>query len=428
MGGGNGPVIAGRWRFPWISRDGRVIILAGGLRSFGAGFAVVVLGVYLGDLGLTLGQIGVFFTAGVAGSALLTFAVGFMAGRIGLRAMFIGVTLLQAAPVAALVLSDNAGMLAAAAFVGAISGAAGRGPVQPLEQASLAVAADGRRRTDVFAVYRIVSTGGAAFGALAAGLTPVIADAFGISSLGAQKVMLVGYGGCLLAAEGLYLLVSKEAGALAAGDAGWTNPVKLKSRRTILTLTALFSVDHFAGAILVQSLVAYWFNTRFGFELGSLAWIFFVSNGLSAISLWLAAKLADRFGLINTMVFTHIPSSLFLIAAAFAPVGWLAVVFWQARASLSQMDVPTRDSYTMAIVAPDERVAMASIHLTGRSVAGTAGPVAATALWQGLSAAAPFVACGVIKIAYDLSLYALFRNVRPPEETARLAREAASRR
>jgi MFS family permease len=420
-------VTAGRWRFPWISRDGRVIILAGGLRSFGAGFAVVVLGVYLGDLGLSLGQIGAFFTAGVAGSALLTSAVGFMAGRTGMRTMFIGVTLLQAAPVAALVLSDDAGVLAGAAFVGAISGVAGRGPVQPLEQASLAVAAGVRRRTDVFAVYRIVSTGAAAFGALAAGLAPVIAVAFGISSLDAQKVMIVAYGVCLLAAEGLYLLVSKEAGAPAASDAVWTNPLKLKSRGIILKLTVLFGVDHFAGAMLVQSLVAYWFNTRFGFELGSLAWIFFVSNLLSAISLFLAAKLANRFGLINTMVFTHIPSSLFMIGAAFAPFGWLAVALWQARSFLSQMDVPTRDSYTMAIVGPEERVAMASISLTGRSVAGTAGPVAATALWQGLSAAAPFVACGVIKIAYDLSLYAVFRNVRPPEEQARLAREAPPR-
>ncbi len=403
----------------WISRDGRVIILASGLRSFGVGFAVIVLGVYLADLGLSLTEIGGFFTAGVAGSALLTFATGFLADRVGRRRLFILITLVQAAPVAALVLADSFAVLAGAAFFGAISGVAGRGPVQPLEQAALATAGTDARRTDVFAVYRIVSAAAAAVGALAAGLAPVISDSFGVSDLAGQRAMLVAYAVILLLAEALYLLISHQIEAPAATRAGWTNPLKLKSRRTIFTLTALFSVDHFAGAMLVQSLVAYWFNTQFGFELGSLSWIFFASGVLTAISTWVAARLADRIGLINTMVFTHIPSSLLMIAAAFAPFGWLAVLLWQARSFLSQMDVPTRDSYTMAIVGPEERVAMASIHLTGRSVAGIAGPPVATALWQATSAAAPFVACGVIKIAYDISLWATFRNVRPPEEQAR---------
>ena len=408
-----------RTPFSWISRDGRVIILAAGLRSFGAGFAAVVLGVYLGGLGLTLGQIGAFFTAGVAGSALLTFGIGLLDGKISRRSLFIGVTLLQALPVAALVLSDNFAVLAVASFIGAITGASGRGPVQPLEQASLAVAAEPSRRTNVFAVYRIVSTFAAAAGSLAAGLAPLISHAFGVSDLAGQKAMLVAFAGCLLAAEALYLLVSHEIEAPRAEGTGWTSPLKLKSRRIILTLSALFSVDNFAGSLIVQSLVAYWFNTRFGFELGSLAGIFFVSNVLAAVSLWVAAKLADRIGLINTMVFTHIPASIFLIAAAFAPMGWLAVLFWQARSFFSQMDVPTRDSYTMAIVSPEERVAMASIHLTGRSIAGAAGPVVATALWQSVSAAAPFVACGAIKIVYDLSLWAMFKDVKTPEEANR---------
>ncbi|MSQ08855.1 MAG: MFS transporter [Dehalococcoidia bacterium] len=408
-----------RMSFSWISSDGKVIILASGLRSFGAGFAVIVLGVYLGDLGLSLGQIGAFFTAGVAGSALLTFAIGLLDGKFGRRALFMGVTLLQALPIAALVLSDNFAVLAGAAFIGAISGVAGRGPVQPLEQAALTVAVEPSRRTSIFAVYRIVSTLAAAVGSLAAGLAPLISEAFGISGLAGQKTMLIAFAGCLIAAEALYLLVSQEIETPRAAGAGWANPLKLKSRRTILTLSALFSIDNFAGSLIVQSLVAYWFSTRFGFELGSLAGIFFVSNVLAAVSLWVAAKLAGRIGLINTMVFTHIPSSILLILAAFAPVGWLAVLFWQARSFFSQMDVPTRDSYTMAIVGPEERVAMASIHLTGRSIAGSAGPVVATALWQSLSAAAPFVACGVIKIAYDLSLWAMFRNVKPPEEEAR---------
>ncbi len=403
----------------WISRDGRVIILASGLRSFGVGLAVVVLGVYLAEIGMSLGQVGAFFTAGAAGSALLTFLAGLLADRFGRRQMFIAITLVQAVPIVALVLTDDVAMLIAASFFGAISGVPGRGPVQPLEQASIATAAEDRRRTDAFAVYRIVSTVAVAAGSLAAGLAPVIADVFGIDGLTAQKVLLAGYGVGLLATEALYLLTAHEARPAGGARAGLTNPFKLPSRRVIFTLSALFSIDHFAGALIVQSLVAYWFNTRYGFELRSLAWIFFVSNVLAAISLWAAARIANRIGLINTMVFTHIPSSLLLVAAAFAPFGWLAVVFWQVRSFLGQMDVPTRDSYTMAIVGPEERVAMASVHLTGRSIAGTAGPAVATALWQATTAAAPFVACAVIKIAYDLSLYAVFSNVRTPEEEAR---------
>jgi MFS family permease len=145
------------------------------------------------------------------------------------------------------------------------------------------------------------------------------------------------------------------------------------------------------------------------------------------MSLWLAAKIANRIGLLNTMVFTHIPSSLFLLAAAFAPTAWLAVLFWQFRAFLAQMDNPTRDSYTMAVVGPEERVGMASVHMVGRSALGAAGPSATTVLWGMLSASAPLVGSAVLKIGYDLALYAMFRNVRPPEEVRR-AQERAARR
>jgi len=196
----------------------------------------------------------------------------------------------------------------------------------------------------------------------------------------------------------------------------WVNPFRLPSRRLIFTLTGLFSLDHFAGSLFIQSLAAYWFHTRFGMELESLGLVFFLSHLLSAISLWVAAKLANRIGLINTMVFTHIPSSLFLIVAAFAPAAWIAVLFWQMRAFLSMMDVPTRDSYTMSVVQPSERVAMAGVHIVGRSIAGTIGPSVSTALWLALSASVPLVACAVLKITYDLSLYFMFRNVKPPQE------------
>jgi len=304
------------------------------------------------------------------------------------------------------------------AFLGSIpgAGAGAGGPAQPLEQASLPDTAPSEKRTDLFAIYRIVAVAGTALGALAAGLPTLYQNAFGISEIYAYKAMFVGFALFLIVGALLYSLLS-SAVEVGGNEQRWVNPLRLPSRRLIFTLTGLFSLDHFAGSLFMQSLVAYWFYTKFGMELESLAFVFFFSHLLAAISLWLAAKLANRIGLINTMVFTHIPSSLFLIAAAFAPTAWIAVLFWQLRSFLGQMDVPTRDSYTMSVVQPNERVAMASIHIVGRSVSGTVGPSVATALWQAFSASVPLIACGVLKITYDLSLYFMFRNVKPPQET-----------
>jgi MFS family permease len=212
-----------------------------------------------------------------------------------------------------------------------------------------------------------------------------------------------------------YMFVTIEK-KISSDERRWVNPFKLPSRRNIFLLTGLFSVDSFGGALILPSLAAYWFATRFGIELRSLAVVFFFSRVLVAISMWISAKLANRIGLINTMVFTHIPANLFVIGVVLAPVPWLAVLFWQLRSFLSSMDVPARESYTMAVVAPEERVAMGSTHYIGRSIASSLGPTTATALWNAFSAAVPFIGGAVIKIGYDLGLYFMFRKVRPPEE------------
>ncbi len=407
----------------WVNRDGKIIILARSVRTFAQGSIAVLFAVYLDLLGFSLTQIGVFFSFGVAGAAFFAFLVSLIAEKIGRRRVLIALTLLTAAAGVVLVLTSDVVVLTAFAFLGYLSGVGGGGgaqPTQPLEQASLADASSDDRRTDLFAVYGIVSTSAAAVGALAAGLPDVFQSYFGVSEIDSFKAMFVGFVVMLLVVALLYGLLSP--GVEVKDEARqWVNPLTLPSRRIIFTLTALFSVDHFAGSLLLQSLVAYWFSTRFGLDLGALALVFFFSHVLAATSLWLAARIAARIGLINTMVFTHIPANLFLIAAAFAPTGTLAVVFWQLRSFLSQMDVPTRTSYTMAVVGPEERVAMAGIHIVGRSVSGIGGPYLATALWQAVSASAPLIGCAVLKIAYDIALYFMFRNVKPPEEAARTA-------
>ena len=413
----------------WVSRDGKIIILARSARAFAQGSIAVLFAVYLDLLGFTLTQIGVFFSFGVAGAALFSFFVSLMAEKVGRRRLMVALTLTTAAAGVVLVVTNDVAVLTAFAFLGTLSGVGGGGgaqPTQPLEQASLADAAPAARRTDLFAVYGIASTGAAAVGALAAGLPEIFQSRLGTSELGAFKVMFVAFVVLLLVVALLYSLLSSGV-EVRAEARRWVNPLTLPSRRIIFTLTALFSVDNFAGSLLLQSLVAYWFSTRFGLELGALALVFFFSQLLSAISLWLAARIAARIGLINTMVFTHIPANLFLIGAAFAPSATLAVVFWQLRSFLGQMDVPTRTSYIMAVVGPEERVAMAGIHTVGRSVSGIGGPTVATALWQAVSASAPLIGCAVLKIAYDIALFFMFRNLKPPEEAERAAERSARR-
>jgi len=407
----------------WINRDGKLVILSLGIRALAQNSASVILALYLDKLGYSLVEIGAFLSAGVAGSATLTFVVSLIAERVGRRRLMVLFAALTGAAGLAMVFVNSFIALMFIAFFGNV-GAGGASPAAPLEQASLSDTASPGKRTDLFAFYRISGLAGATLGALAAGLPPLLQRSFSFSELASFKAMYVGFSAVLLAAAFMYALLSP---AIEVGQTQqrWANPLKLPSRKLILTLTGLFALDSFAGSLLAQSLASYWFYTKFGLALKDLALVFSFSNVLGAISLWVAAKLANRIGLINTMVFTHIPGSLFLIAAAFIPIPGLVIVFWQLRAFFSMMDVPTRDSYTMSMVQPRERVAMAGINTVGRSIAGTVAPVTATALWQAFSASVPIVGCAVLKITYDISLFFMFRNVKAPQELGKAKRKGS---
>lgn len=407
----------------WVSHDAWLIMVSRGVRTFSQSYLAVLFALYLDLLGFSLVQIGGFLSAGVAGAAFFAFVAGLVSQKLGRRRLLVGFTLMSAAAGLGLFFVQAPVPMLALVFLGSVAGEVGGGasPTQPIEQASLPDTAPAERRTDLFALYGIVARAGTALGALAAGLPALYQDALGLGTLDAYRLTFLGFAALQLVTALLYGLLSPQVEA-ADGGGGWTNPLKLPSRRRIFTLTGLYSLDTFTTAMVTQALIAYWFANRFGIELGSIAFILFLSHVLSAISLWLAARIAGRIGLLNTMVFTHIPSSLFTIAATFAPTAWLAVLFWQLRSFLGQMDSPTRDSYTMAVVRPEERVATASLNFTGRSLAASFGPAASTALWNALSAGAPFLASSVLKISYDLSLYALFRRVKPPEEAAQRRR------
>jgi Na+/melibiose symporter-like transporter len=288
-------------------------------------------------------------------------------------------------------------------------------PVAPLEQASLTDTAPVHKRTDLFAIYRIFGLAGTTLGALSLGLPPLLQSGFSLSEINSFKVMYVGFSIILLLAASLYALLS-PAIEVSRTQQRWSNPFKIPSRKLIFTLTGLFALDSFAGSLFMQSLAAYWFYTKFGLSLQDLALVFFLSNLLAAVSLWLAAKMGNWIGLINTMVFTHIPASLFLLGVLFAPSAGPAIVFWQLRAFLLQMDQPARDSYTMSLVQPQERVAMVGLNTVGRNVTSTVAPLVATTLWQAISAAVPIIGCVVLKISYDISLFFMFRKVKAPQE------------
>ncbi|MFC1962960.1 MFS transporter [Chloroflexota bacterium] len=405
----------------WMSRDARIIIIARGLLSFGMGTVSVIGAIYLHLLGFSLIQIGLFLSAGLAGSILYRFIVVLIGDTLGRRRLLAAFPLMIAGAALAIATMDNFILMTAVVFLGGFSitgGPGAGGAVRPLEQASLADTVSADKRTYLYTVYSIMGRCGAALGALAAGMPALYQDSFGLSELSAMRVAFVTFAVIFALCALLYSFLSPSVEVSSSGQR-WVNPFRLPSRRLIFILSGLSGMDRFAGGLVVQSLVSLWFFTRFGVELESLALIFFGSQIIAAISMWVAARLSNRLGLINTMVFTHIPSSLIVIAIPFLPNAWIAVSFWLVRSFFGTMDLPLRQSYRMAVVGPQERSAMAGVNSVTTAMASTASPPIATALWSIGATSIPFVACGIIQIAYDLSLYFMFRKVRPPEEVHR---------
>ena len=395
----------------------RRILWARGFRDFGDGLVAVLLPAYLLALGYGAAEIGAVATIALLGSALMTLGVGMLGARLDPRLLLLLAASLMVATGIGFATAAGFAMLVAIALVGTINPSAGSVSVfAPLEQSLLTQAAADGARTAVFARYSLVGSFAAAAGALAAGAPDGLA-AMGLGDVTALRAMFLVYAllglACWLAYRGLPSLPAEVRQATYA-------PLG-PSRGIVLRLAALFSVDSFAGGLAVQALLALWLFERFDLSLAQAGLFFFWTGVLSAFSFPVAAWLAGRIGLINTMVFTHIPSSLCLIAAMFAPgIEW-ALGLLLLRSALSQMDVPTRTSYVMAVVTPPERTAAASFTAVPRSLAAAAGPAIAGAIFAAGWQATPFILCGVLKIAYDLALLWAFRHIRPPEEQAKAA-------
>jgi MFS family permease len=390
-------------------------------RLFCYGFLSVILALYLAQAGLDEKQIGLLFTLTLAGDAGISLWLTTSADRFGRkRTLIVGALLMLGAGMAFL-LTRNVVVLMAAAIIGVISPSGNEiGPFLSVEQAALSHLLPNEKRTQTFAWYNLVGSFATATGALAGGWLAQVLQTRGMSALDSYRVVLMGYsiGGLIL---GLFFLsLSRDVEVVTPSQAE-TRPRVLglhESQDVVVRLSALFSLDAFAGGLIVQSMIAYWFFIRFGVNPGIIGSIFFGANVLAGISALLAVQIAKKIGLINTMVFTHIPSNILLILVPLMPTLLLAIAVLLLRFSISQMDVPTRQSYTMAVVAPDERSAASGVTSIARSVGAAVSP-SLTGLFLASPAllSLPFFLSGGLKIVYDVLLYRSFRTMRPPEES-----------
>lgn len=394
-----------------LTRDGRILVWARGLRMLSYGFLSVVLALYLSDTGASPAQIGLLFTVALAGGAATTAAVSLMVERWGRRRTLIVSALLMAAAGAALAARQPFFVLLPLAAAGALSPSGQEiGPFQSLEQAVLAQASTAPDRVMPYAWYNLVGALAAAVGALATETVPFLQHTWGWTALAAEQALVWAFAGVGLVLAVQYLALSDSVEVAARRGSGARVPGLGESRGIVMRLAALFGLDALAGGLVVQSLVAFWFHQRFGAGPEQLGPLFFGTNLLSAFSYLVAARLADRFGLLNTIVFTHLPSNVLLALVPFMPTWPLAALMMLARSALSQMDVPTRQAFTMALVAPEERAAAAGLTNAVRPAAQSLAPAISGLALQSAASGLPFVLAGGLKSAYDLALWLAFRR------------------
>jgi MFS family permease len=404
-----------------VTRDARLLFLARAVRMFGYGALGVILVLYLAAAGHDAGAIGALLTLTLVGDTVVSLLLTTHADRFGRRRTLVVGALLMAAAGAVFASNTAFVVLLVAATLGVLSPSGSEvGPFLPIEQAALTEVTPAARRTGLFAWYNLTGSIATATGALVSGIGVGVLRSGGASELDAYRAVLIGYAALAL------LLVPIVLGVTSAveGPPVDTSIARRfglhRSRAVVGRLALLFSLDAFAGGLIMQSLLAFWFHERFGVPEPVLGAIFFGANLLAAVSALAAARIAARIGLINTMVFTHLPSNVLLMLVPLMPTVELAIVVLLARFSISQMDVPTRQSYTMAVVDPDERSAAAGVTGIARTTGAALSPLLAAPLLAvpGL-ASLPFLLAGGLKIVYDLMLWRAFRSRRAPEDPTR---------
>jgi MFS family permease len=407
-----------------LTRDGYLLFVTRFLRLFAYGSLSVVLVFYLIGLGLSSSQTGLLLTLTLAGDTVISLYLTTRADRVGRRRMLIAGAILMAAAGLAFACTKNLVLLIIAGTIGVISPSGNEvGPFLSIEQAALSHVVPNRSRTEVFAWYTLAGSLATAMGAFFAGMITRVLQKTAMTPVGMYRVVVVLYALVAVVLTGLFLRLSPAAESRSPDEASaQQRSMKSffgigRSHRVVVKLSSLFALDSFAGGFVVQSFAAYWFYLRFGVNPATLGVIFFWANIFAGISALLAARLAARWGLINTMVVTHLPSNILLILVPLMPSLWLAVVVLLLRFSISQMDVPTRQSYLMAVVSKEERSAAAGIAGVARTTGAAVSPLFVGFMFARPSwVNAPFFFAGTLKILYDLLLYKEFVALRPPEE------------
>ncbi len=404
-----------------LSRDGWLLFATRMVRLFAYGFLAVVLGLYLAEVGLSDPQIGLLLSLTLLGDALISLPITIIADRVGRRRMLmLGAGLMILAGVV-FALTGNILLLTITAIIGTISPSGNEvGPFLAIEQAALPQTTTDKQRTQVFAWYSLVGALMTGLGSLVGGSLAQTLQAGGSTALDSYRAVIIGY--ALLGAV-LLLIFGRMSPAVEVAEIKPAPTLSSlfglhRSRKIVFRLSLLFMLDAFAGGFIVQSLMALWFNRRFGVDTAVIGSIFLGANLFAGLSALAAARVAARFGLINTMVFTHAPSNLLLILVPLMPTLPLAVLVLLIRFSISQMDVPTRQSYTVAVVDPSERSAANGVTSLARSVGASFAPSLTGALFNlgGIWLSAPFFLAGGLKLVYDFLLYRSFKSTKPPEE------------
>jgi len=396
--------------------DRRLLFAAAFMRALGTGMIGVILGIYLARLGLDPAHIGVVIGAGLSGAALATLVATLAGDRLGRRRFLITLSLLGAVGAVAAAGASSALAIGAAAFVGMLNGMGrDRGAALALEQAILPATGADHERTRVIAWYNVLQDAGHAFGSLLAGLPVLLRALTGAGELDSLRMAFGLYAALCLATAVLYLRLSSAIERPTGEPPARISP---ESRRVLRRICSLFAIDSLAGGFLTAALLSFFFLERFGVGEGVIGLLFFGARVMNALSHLGAAWLAARIGLVNTMVFTHIPSSLLLATVPFAPTFTIAAIFFLLREGLVEMDVPTRQSYVMAVMRPEERIFASGVTHLVRMGAWAVAPSFAGLFMQGVSLAAPLFVGAGMKIAYDLLLYAAFKGKKAPEEVA----------
>jgi MFS family permease len=402
--------------FNWLNLDGHILFLTNSISNFANSFVSVFFAIFLTSMGLPLWQVGLILTGGMITSTLMNLVTGFSADKIGRRKMLVFYSLLTILSGIIYAFVRNVPLLILTAIITMFGSKSVMGPVEMLERVILTQSCSDDRRTQMFAIRSTLRSLLGASGFLFSGFPILLQNLFYVDQLTSFRIMFIIY--AILAFVVLLLYSRLSTNAEISVGKSISRPLSPSTKSIVVKLSLLFSMDSFGGGLLTTSLVSYWFFQRFNLSVDVIGAIFFISSLLAAISFILAARIAKKIGLIRTMVYSHLPSNIMTIFVPYLPTVETSAIIYTSRSLLSQMDQPTRQSYIMAVVKPEERTRVGGLINLPRSFTRAVSPTIATTLMQFVGFSLPFLIAGVVKSIYDIALYWTFKEIKPPEESS----------